>query len=194
MMTIGHGRSSLKKAAEASNDKWGKVLRISLTLISFFPGFTWVPPATWPLRHYINFFKGGALDQLYGQSVHSDKMFEMYGENAPQFLLQLAILLKENGELEPQQIFKLVFTNQAILTSFLSLLKRSVSVYLQLAPRQKSGEKQHDRYVPYTNWKNSLIVGLLMLLTVTARVLSLAVYFGSCFPMFGKDNQGELIL
>ena len=106
MMTIGHGRSSLKKAAEASNDKWGKVLRISLTLISFFPGFTWVPPATWPLRHYINFFKGGALDQLYGQSVHSDKMFEMYGENAPQFLLQLAILLKENGELEPQQIFK----------------------------------------------------------------------------------------
>ena len=86
-----------------------------------------------------------------------------------------------------------IFTNPAILTSLLSLLKRTVSIYLELAPRQKSGEKQIGGYVPYTNWKNSLIVGSLMLLTVTPRVLSLAVYFGSCFPMFGKDNQGELV-
>ena len=117
----------------------------------------------------------------------------MYGENAPQFILQLAILLKENAKLEPQEILILIFKNQAILTSLLSLLKRSVSIYLELAPRQKSGQKQNDWYVPYTNWKNSLIVGSMILLTVTPRVLSLAVYFGSCFPMFGKDNQGELV-
>merc|ERR1711971_1380813 len=117
----------------------------------------------------------------------------MYGENAPQFVLQVAILLKKSGE--PQEILKQIFTNQAILTSLLSLLKRSVSIYLELAPRQKSGEKQHGGYVPYTNWKNSLIVGSMILLTVTPRVLSLAVYFGSCFPMFGKDNQGmEMVL
>ena len=189
LMTIGDGWSTLKKAAEASNNKWGKVFRVSLTLISFLPGFTWLPPATEDLETYKLQLRWGALKKLYSQNVHSNKMYEMYGENAPQFILQLAILLKENAKLEPQEILILIFKNQAILTSLLSLLKRSVSIYLELAPRQKSGQKQNDWYVPYTNWKNSLIVGSLMLLTVTPRVLSLAVYFGSSFPMF----EGELV-
>jgi len=195
LMTIGDGWSTLKKAAEASHHRCGKVLRVSMTILSFCPGFTWLPPATLPLWRYKNAFRFGTLDKLYGQNVHSNKMFEMYGENGPQFMLQVAIILKKNEDLEPQKILEAIFKNQAILTSLLSLLKRSVSIYLELAPRQKSGKEQHRSYVPYTNWKNSLIVGSMILLTVTPRVLSLAVYFGSCFPMFGKDNQGmEMVL
>ena len=93
LMTIGDGWSTLKKAAKASDDRWGKVLRVSLTILSFCPGFTWLPPATGPFSRYKNHFKWGALDQLYGQNVHSNKMFEMYGENAPQFVLQAKLYI-----------------------------------------------------------------------------------------------------
>ena len=93
LMTIGDGWSTLKKAAKASDDRWGKVLRVSLTILSFCPGFTWLPPATEPLEDYKNFFKWGALEELYGQNVHSNKMFEMYGENAPQFVLQAKLYI-----------------------------------------------------------------------------------------------------
>ena len=43
--------------------------------------------------HYKIGFKYGDLDQLYGQNVHSNKMFEMYGENAPQFVLQAKLYI-----------------------------------------------------------------------------------------------------
>ena len=92
-MTIGDGWSTLKKAAEASDDRWGKVLRVSLTILSFCPGFTWLPPATEPLLNYKYFFQTGRLDELYGQNVHSNKMFEMYGENGPQFMLQAKLYI-----------------------------------------------------------------------------------------------------
>ena len=92
-MTIGDGWSTLKEAAEASDDRWGKVLRVSLTIISFCPGFTWLPPATRSLVDYKNYFKLGWLDQLYGQNVHSNKMFEMYGENSTQFVLQAKLYI-----------------------------------------------------------------------------------------------------
>ena len=93
LMTIGDGWSTLKKAAEASDDRWGKVLRVSLTILSFCPGFTWLPPATFPLDTYKLGFKLGALDKLYGQNVHSNKMFEMYGENSTQFVLQAKLYI-----------------------------------------------------------------------------------------------------
>ena len=93
LMTIGDGWSTLKKAAEASDDRWGKVLRVSLTILSFCPGFTWLPPATWPLEYYKAGFQMGRLEQLCGQNVHSNKMFEMYGENSPQFVLQAKLYI-----------------------------------------------------------------------------------------------------
>ena len=92
-MTIGDGWSTLKRAAEVSDDRWAKVLRVSLTILSFCPGFTWLPPATLPLEDYTDAFEAGWLDNLYGQNVHSNKMFEMYGENAPQFVLQAKLYI-----------------------------------------------------------------------------------------------------
>ena len=93
LMTIGDGWSTLNEAADVSKYRWGKVLRVSLTILSFCPGFTWLPPATEPLAKYKYFFKVGQLDQLYGQNVHSNKMFEMYGENGPQFMLQAKLYI-----------------------------------------------------------------------------------------------------
>merc|ERR1712223_1684565 len=115
-------------------------------------------------------------------------MCEMYGENAPQFVLQLTILLSKEKASSTQDLSYLILTNSAIVSSMLNLIKRATSTYLELAPREINGQPNHS-YEPYTNWKNTLIVLVMMLITITPRILSFSIFFASCLPMFPVSDK-----
>lgn len=187
-MIIGDGWQTLKEAAAASDNLKGQTLRVILTLLSFTPGFSWLPPATRPFETYKLYFKLGRMSELFGQNVHVNKMYEMYGENAPQFILQLSIILKQNPVYSTQELLVRIFTEPQIVTSLISLLKRSASIYLELETRNKDGQRRNQYATPFTNWKNTVIVGFMMVLTVPPRILTLALYFGSSFPLLVTDS------
>ena len=189
IMIIGDGWQTLKEAAAASDNLKGQTLRVIVTLFSFTPGFSWLPPATRPFKTYkLYFFKHGRMSELFGQNVHVNKMYEMYGENAPQFILQLSIILKQNPVYSTQELLVRIFTEPQIVTSLISLLKRSASIYLELETRNKDGQRRNQYATPFTNWKNTVIVGFMMVLTVPPRILTLALYFGSSFPLLVTDS------
>ena len=50
-------------------------------------------------------------------------------------------------------------------------------------------DKYLGKFKPYTTWKNKLIVTPLMIVTVVPRVLTLSVFFATCFPLF--SNYGS---
>ena len=72
-----------------------------------------------------------------------------------------------------------------ILSSLLSLSTKSATVYLELVSTDKYGLK----FEPYTTWKNKLIASPAMIFTVVPRILTLSLFFASCFPLF--SNYGS---
>ena len=73
-----------------------------------------------------------------------------------------------------------------MLSSLWSLIENSTTVYLELVSTDEYGFE----IKPYTNWKNKwLIATPMMILTVLPRVLTLSVFFASCFPLF--SNYGS---
>ena len=114
-MIIGDGWQTLKEAAAASDNLKGQTLRVILTLFSFTPGFSWLPPATRPFETYrLLHLKHGRMTELFGQNVHVNKMYEMYGENAPQFILQLSIILEQNPVYSTQELLVRIFTGKSL--------------------------------------------------------------------------------
>ena len=75
-MIFGDGWQTLKEAAAASDNLKGQIIRVILTLLSFTPGFSWLPPATRPFETYQLYFKHGRMIELFGQNVHVNKMYE----------------------------------------------------------------------------------------------------------------------
>ena len=72
-----------------------------------------------------------------------------------------------------------------MLSSLFSLSSKSTTVYLELTSRDKYG----GEFEPYTTWKNKLIATPVMILTVVPRILTLSMFFSSCFPLF--SNYGS---
>ena len=74
-----------------------------------------------------------------------------------------------------------------ILSSLLSLSYKSTTVYLELTTTDKYG----DKCEPYSTWKNKLIATPVMMFTVVPRILTLSLFFASCFPLFSNyDSEG----
>ena len=53
-----------------------------MTVLSFMPGMSWIPSYSVLTKQ---------VDSSYAQTLLTRKLFEMFGESAPQFILQVAI-------------------------------------------------------------------------------------------------------
>ena len=69
-----------------------------------------------------------------------------------------------------------------MLSSLFCLSSKSTTVYLELTSRDKYG----GEFEPYTTWKNKLIATPVMIFTVVPRILTLSLFFASCFPLFSN--------
>ena len=104
--------------------------------------------------------------------IQEFKIFEAFGESAPQFILQASIILNANptfafSNLELREILTLS-------SSFISVIWTVSSTFLKL-PFIVNGKKE----APFNCWKNYLIVGPLVFLIVTPRLMALSMLFAS---------------
>jgi hypothetical protein len=88
------------------------------------------------------------------------KIFEAYGESAPQFCLQLAIVLQV-GYIQPHQI-------ATVITSFISVTWAASNVY----------SKMPSKYfeIPHQDWKNLLYIFPAMFFSICPRLLCLSLF------------------
>ena len=86
------------------------------------------------------------------------KIYEAFFESAPQFTLQLYIILS-TGYFEKSQIF-------SIATSFITVINTSINIYLKMP--LASGEFQHE------DWRNLIFVSLPMTMVALPRLIVLA--------------------
>ena len=148
------------------------------TFLSLLPGLSWIP-----LPKDLAETKG----ESNNQTLQRRKLFELFGENAPQFILQLAIKLsKKDTEItSASALLETIFKDFTIASSFFGLIMRSTSVFLELA----SYDKHNSKIEPYASWKDKLIVVPAMVTTIMPRILMLSVLFGSSFPLFMYDTE-----
>ena len=188
ILTFGKGLQELKKVAThqpkagsflwlknnySSNlPWWAKTILIIWTFLTFLPGLSWIPsPVTLFMEE----------DTSYTQSLLSRKMYELFGENALQFILQLAIEMnKPNTDITSAYgLIRTICMNFTIASSLFGLIMRSTTVYLELASKDKHDSKGES----YASWKDKAIVAPAMFITITPRVLALAVLLASSFPL-----------
>ena len=148
------------------------------TFLSLLPGLSWIP-----LPKKVAETKG----ESYNQTLQRRKLFELFGENAPQFILQLAIKLsKTNTKItSASALLETIFNDFTIASSFFGLVMRSTSAYLELA----SLDKHNCKVEPYTSGKDKLIVVPAMVTTIMPRILMLSILFGTSFPLFKYDTE-----
>ena len=153
------------------------------TLLGFVPGLSWVPT---PKK------VAESNDNSHGQTLLARKMFKFFGEDAPQTILQLSIELSRIGKgIKSLSALWLTIINLSliriirspIVKGLISVVKKSVTVYIELPSKEKYGLEIE----PYANWKNTwLIATPMMMFTVVPRVLTLSVFFAACFPLFSN--------
>ena len=132
------------------------------------------------------------------------KLFEMFGENFPQLIMQVAIKLHDYNltttelnitdtgsfnEIKP--LWKIILFNPTIMTSLVGLLIKASTIYLELVSKDAYGVKM----IPFSSIKLKVIVIPLMMFAVIPRVSSLAVFLGSSFPLFdyGSEDREKFI-
>ena len=131
------------------------------------------------------------FDRMRGDKYRIFRTLELFGENAPQFILQLAIEINKPDThiTSAYELIKTIVSNFTIASSLFGLIMRSTSVYLELASKDK-----HDSKVePYSSWKDKAIVAPTMVVTITPRVLALAVLFASSFPLLLELRFGMVM-
>jgi hypothetical protein len=88
------------------------------------------------------------------------KIFEAYGESAPQFCLQLAIALQV-GYIQPHQI-------ATVITSFLSVSLAASNVYCKMPSKYFE--------IPHQDWKNLFYIFPAMFFSIWPRLLCLSLF------------------
>ena len=76
-----------------------RIVNTVQTFISFVPGLSWIP-----LPKELSY----AIGEDYTQTILRRKLYELCGENIPQFILQLSIKL-DNSEVSIRMMFNIVF-------------------------------------------------------------------------------------
>ena len=183
ILTFGKGLQEIKKAATADLGTWWEKIIITIwTFLTFLPGLSWIPS---PVPLFIE------ENTSYRQSLLSRKMYELFGENALQFILQLAIEMNkpDTDITSAYGLIRTIFTNLTILSSLFGLIMRSTTVYLELASKDKHDSKVES----YSSWKDKAIVAPTMFITITPRVLALAVLFSSSFPLLLELRFGMVM-
>ena len=198
ILTFGKGLQEIKKVAthqpkefsflwEKNNYSsnlpwWAKTILTIWTFLTFLPGLSWIPS---PVALYME------EDASYTQSLLSRKMYELFGENALQFILQLAIEINkpDTDITSAYGLIRTIFTNFTIASSLFGLIMRSTTVYLELASKDKHDSKVES----YSTWKDKAIVAPTMVVTITPRVLALAVLFASSFPLLLELRFGMVM-
>jgi hypothetical protein len=198
ILTFGKGLQEMKKVAthqpkrysylwRKNNDSsnlpcWAKTILTIWTFLTFLPGLSWIPS---PVALFME------EDASYRQSLLTRKKFELFGENAPQFILQLAIeIIKPDTDITSAYgLIRTIFTNFTIASSLFGLIMRSTTVYLELDSKDKHDSKVES----YTSWKDKSIVAPTMFITITPRVLALAVLLGSSFPLLLQLRFGMVM-
>ena len=198
ILTFGKGLQELKKVAthqpewgsylwrknkNSSNlPWWAKTILIIWTFLTFLPGLSWIPS---PVALFME------EDTSYSQSLLSRKMYELFGENALQFILQLAIEMNkpDTDITSAYGLIRTICMNFTIASSLFGLIMRSTTVYLELASKDKNDSKVE----PYSSWKDKAIVAPTMVVTITPRVLALAVLFASSFPLLLELRFGMVM-
>ena len=107
-------------------------------------------------------------------SIQEFKIMEAFLESFPQFVLQTCATI--NTDPSFQSIMK---SDQLI---YLTLLSSLISVVSSVtATFMKMPHISNEQKVPISQyWKNFLLVGLLMLLMVTPRLVLISIYFACC--------------
>ena len=166
-----------KKVDEETPGFGKRIFYVIQTFASLLPGLSWIPLPK-------NVAMAGS--DSYKQTLLRRKMYELFGENATQFILQLSIKLSASDTeiVSIDTLFKTIFTNLTIASSLFGLIMRSTIVYLQLASKDKYGVRTD----PYTCLKVKLIVVPLMFTAILPRILAYAICFGSSFPLFGNGT------
>ena len=187
ILTFGKGLQEIKKATMFKLDGevlpwWARIILTIWTFLTFLPGLSWIPS---PVALFME------EDASYRQSLLTRKKFELFGENAPQFILQLAIeIIKPDTDITSAYgLIRTIFTNFTIASSLFGLIMRSTTVYLELDSKDKHDSKVES----YTSWKDKSIVAPTMFITITPRVLALAVLLGSSFPLLLQLRFGTVM-
>jgi hypothetical protein len=94
------------------------------------------------------------------------KLLESFGESAPQFALQVAIIIKM-GHISPLQIF-------TVATSIVSCTIAASNVYLKMPSKLKD--------IPHQNWRNLALVFPAMLSNSILRLLSISLLIAYLGP------------
>jgi hypothetical protein len=100
-----------------------------------------------------------SVAQVQGE-FHQTKIFEAYGESAPQFCLQLAIVLQV-GYISPLQII-------SVTISFLSFTLAASAVYCEMPTKYSE--------ITHQDWKNQLYIVPAMFFSLCPRLLSLSLF------------------
>ena len=107
-------------------------------------------------------------------NIQAFMIYEAFGESAPQFILQIAILIYENQEISYLRWF-------TIVTSILSVLVAISSEYLSMPiVNLEDGEEK----VCFSSWKNKIVTIIPILVVITPKFLVLVVFFGICRGWF----------
>ena len=117
--------------------------------------------------------------------VAAAKMFEIFFESGPQFILQLTFLLQlynvysfeELGTLVTMNIYSAILKIMTLTTSFVSLFKGAMGVFKN-KPLTKINDKV--KKMPHFTWKSNIVLFISFMMTILPRLLSLSVFFACC--------------
>ena len=116
--------------------------------------------------------KANELGNLQSK-IQEFKLMESYLESLPQFILQTSITIHSDASF--QTITDNTLLMITICTSLFSVIVTVTGTFLKMPHIY---EEKKVISTPY--WKNYLVVGCLMLLLVTPRLVLLSVFFGCC--------------
>ena len=119
---------------------------------------------------------------VFESKVSEARMFEVLFENGPQFILQLSIILRKSDYVDDirrgnTEVYSVVVKILTIATSYLSLLIGASGLFKCLSHGTLDKE---DQKIPQYSWKSNIIIFPSIIMTVTPRLLTLTIFFGSC--------------
>ena len=164
-------------------------------------GFLWHLPLIKLKKYWIflerlanNLLNADSEDQeRFDSDVSTAKMTEVFFESGPQFILQLSIFLRSSSGPSITKFTTFVANNPGsatikiltLATSFASLLIGASDIF-QILPQAKFDQKsQRQRNNCLKCLPSFLVIYPCLLMTITPKLLTLSLFFGSCQPLPG---------
>ena len=162
-------------------------------------GFFWQLPLI-KLKKYWSYLERLANNLLnedsddqkrFDSDVTTTKMIEVFFESGPQFILQLSILLRSSSGSSITKFSTFVTNNPGsatikiltLTTSFASLLIGASDIFQTLP--QVTFFQRSPRFNCFKSLPSFLVIYPCLLMTISPKVLTLSLFFGSCQPLPG---------